>query len=134
MGIEWYRDLSITILCFMTTAMLIFAAIIILRLYKKITATLALVQKLLNSVNNVVVTVEEVIKTTSQNINDTLADVKNSMKQVSSGICNAVYQVQECIKPLLSIQVFIKSICDGFGSIKNMFKKANNEGGGNNNE
>ena len=40
MGIEWFRDLSITILGFVTTAVLIFAAIIIYRLYRKITKTL----------------------------------------------------------------------------------------------
>jgi hypothetical protein len=42
MGIEWFRDLSITILCFMTTAVLIFAAALIYRLYRKADSALQL--------------------------------------------------------------------------------------------
>ena len=33
MGIEWFRDLSITILGFVTTAVLIFTAVLVYRLY-----------------------------------------------------------------------------------------------------
>jgi hypothetical protein len=35
MGIEWFRDLSITILGFVTTAVFIFAGVLIYRLYRK---------------------------------------------------------------------------------------------------
>jgi hypothetical protein len=42
MGIEWFRDLSITILCFMTAAVLIFAAALIYRLYRKADSALQL--------------------------------------------------------------------------------------------
>lgn len=42
MGIEWFRDLSITIMGFMTTAILIFVTVLIYRLYRKANATLQL--------------------------------------------------------------------------------------------
>ena len=45
MGIEWFRDLSVTILCFVTTGVLILVAILVCRLYRKLTATLALVEE-----------------------------------------------------------------------------------------
>jgi len=44
MGIEWFRDLSITILGFVTTAVLIFTAILVYRLYRTIKSTLLLVK------------------------------------------------------------------------------------------
>ncbi len=44
MGIEWFRDLSITILGFVTTAVLIFTAILVYRLYRTIMSTLLLVK------------------------------------------------------------------------------------------
>jgi len=42
MGIEWFRDLSITILGFVTSAVLIFVTVLIYRLYRKANATLQL--------------------------------------------------------------------------------------------
>jgi len=42
MGIEWFRDLSITILGFVTTAAIIFVTIIIYRLYRKANSALQL--------------------------------------------------------------------------------------------
>ena len=44
MGIEWFRDLSITVLGFVTTAVLIFAAILIFRLYRTLMSTILLVK------------------------------------------------------------------------------------------
>jgi hypothetical protein len=44
MGIEWFRDLSIAILGFVTTAVLIFAAILVYRLYRTLKSTLLLVK------------------------------------------------------------------------------------------
>ncbi len=123
MGIEWFRDLSITILGFVTTAVLIFAAIIIYRLYRKITTTLFLVQTLMKSVNDTVNTVEEIIKTTSQNINDTVTEVKDSIKLVSKGIGDTIFHVQEGIKPLLPILAIIQGIRGGFQVISKIFKK-----------
>ena len=132
MGIEWFRDLSIVILGFVTTAVLIFTVILIYRLYRKITTTLFLVQTLMKSVNDTVNTVEEIIKTTSQNINDTVTEVKDSIKLVSKGIGDTIFQVQEGIKPLLPILALIQGIRRGFESISKMFKKESNEGGNSN--
>ncbi len=42
MGIEWFRDLSIIILSVVTTALLIFAAVLIYRLYRKANSALQL--------------------------------------------------------------------------------------------
>ena len=44
MDIEWFRDLSIAILGFVTTAVLIFAAIVVYRLYRTIKSTVLLVK------------------------------------------------------------------------------------------
>jgi methyl-accepting chemotaxis protein len=132
MGIEWVRDLSIAILCFVTTAMLIFAVIVIYRLYRKITKTLLLVQTLIKSANDTVNTVEESIKTTSQNINDTVTEVKDGIKLVSKGIGDTIFQVQDGIKPVFSVFSLISGIHKGFKYIKKMFKKESDEGGNSN--
>ena len=132
MGIEWFRDLSITILGFVTTGVLIFVAIIVYRLYRKLTATLALVQILIKSINDTVNSMEDMIKTTSQNITDTVTVVKESITLAAKGINDIIFRVQEGIKPLLSICSLIQGIRQGFEGISKMFKKENTEGGNNN--
>jgi hypothetical protein len=62
MGIEWFRDLSITILCFVTTAALIFIAIMVYRLYRQIKSTLQLVNAAAKTVQETVTLVQETIK------------------------------------------------------------------------
>jgi hypothetical protein len=64
MGIEWFRDLSITILCFVTTAGLIFAAILAYRLYRTLTSTLLLIKATSQLVRDTVTMVQESIKPT----------------------------------------------------------------------
>ena len=44
MGIEWFRDLSIAILGFVTTAVLIFVTVLIYRLYRRANSALLLVK------------------------------------------------------------------------------------------
>jgi hypothetical protein len=127
MDIEWFRDLSIIIMGFTSTALFIFTVIIIYLLYRKITKTLSLVQTLINNVKDTVNIVEEIIKTTSQNINDTVTEVKDSISRVSKGIDDIIHKVQECIKPLLSIMALIQGIRGGFESICKTFKKEGNE-------
>ena len=129
MGIEWFRDLSITILGFVTTGVLIFVAILVYRLYRKLTATLALVQTLMKSIDDTVNTVEDMIKTTSQNINDSVTALKDSIELVAKGICDSISQVQEGIKPVLSVFSIISGISKGFNYIKKMFKKECGEEG-----
>ena len=62
MGIEWFRDLSITIMGFVTTAVLIFAAVLVYRLYRKLTSTLLLVKAASKIAYDTVTTVQEAIK------------------------------------------------------------------------
>ncbi len=62
MGIEWFRDLSITILGFVTTAVLIFTAILVYRLYRTIKSTLLLVKAASKTVYSTITLVLECIK------------------------------------------------------------------------
>jgi methyl-accepting chemotaxis protein len=128
MDIVWFRDLSIAVLGLVTTVVLIFASIIIYRLYRKMTMTLSLVQILAKSVDDTVNTVEEVIKNTSQNINDTVTEVKDNIKLVSKGIGDTFTRIQERTRPLLTILAVVQGIGEGIKSISKIFKKENNEG------
>ncbi len=62
MGIEWFRDLSITILGFVTTAVLVFTAILVYRLYRTIKSTMLLVKAASKIVYDTVSLVQEGIK------------------------------------------------------------------------
>ncbi len=62
MGIEWFRDLSIAILGFVTTAVLIFTAVLIYRLYRTLKSTLLLVKAASEIVYDTVTLVQEGIK------------------------------------------------------------------------
>ena len=62
MGIEWFRDLSITILGFVTTAVLIFTAILVYRLYRAIKSTLLLVEAASKIAYDTISLVQEAIK------------------------------------------------------------------------
>jgi len=112
----------------MATVVLIFAAIILYSLYRKITATLFQVQTLMKSVTDIVNTVEETIKSTSQNINDTITDVQDSVRQVSKGIGDTFTRIQDRIKPLLPILAVIQGISEGIKGVRKLFKKESNEG------
>jgi len=61
-GIEWFRDLSITILGFVTTAVLIFTAILVYRLYRTAQSTLSLVKAAAKTASDAVTLVQGVIK------------------------------------------------------------------------
>jgi hypothetical protein len=61
-GIEWFRDLSITILAFVTSTILVFAGVLVYRLYRKMTATLSLVKAASKVAYDTVTTVQEAIK------------------------------------------------------------------------
>ena len=62
MGIEWFRDLSITILGFVTVAVLIFTAVLVFRLYRTIQSTLLGVNAVTKSVQETINLVQESIK------------------------------------------------------------------------
>ena len=136
MGIEWYRDLIIIIMGIVTMAVLIVGVILFYRLYRKITVTLFLAQTLMKSANDTVNTAKEIFKTTSQHINDIGTEVKDSIKLVSKGLGDTIFQVQEGVKSLLSILTLVQGIRGGLECICNMFQKESNKSnkGGNDNE
>jgi methyl-accepting chemotaxis protein len=108
--------------------MLVFLGIVVYSLYRKITVTLVQTQTLIRGINDIVKTVEETVKSTSQNINDTIAGVKDSVKQVSRDIGDTFTRIQDRIKPLLPILALIQGITEGIKSIKSLFKKETVEG------
>jgi hypothetical protein len=62
MGIEWYRDLSITILGFVTTVVLIFTTVLVYRLYRTIKSTVLLIKAASKIAYDTVSLVQECIK------------------------------------------------------------------------
>jgi hypothetical protein len=62
MGIEWFRDLSIAILGFVTTAVLIFIAILCYRLYRKTKSILLRVEAASKIAYDTVSRIQEAIK------------------------------------------------------------------------
>ena len=62
MDMTWFRDLSITILGFVTTAVLIFASIMGYRLYRKAKSALQLAESAAKKAYDTVTVVQEFIK------------------------------------------------------------------------
>jgi len=62
MDMTWFRDLSITILGFVTTAVLIFASILGYRLYRKAKSALQLAESAAKKAYDTVTVVQEFIK------------------------------------------------------------------------
>ena len=62
MGIEWFRDLSITILGFVASGVLIFMTILVYRLYRTIKSTLLLMKATSKIVYETVSLIQEGIK------------------------------------------------------------------------
>jgi hypothetical protein len=62
MGIEWFRDLSITILAFTTTFLLIFIAVLVYSLYRTVKSTLVRVQAVAKTMSDTVAQIQEGIK------------------------------------------------------------------------
>ena len=62
MGIEWFRDLSIAILGFVTTAVLILTAILVYRLYRTLKSTLLLIKSASKIAHETVSLVQDGIK------------------------------------------------------------------------
>jgi hypothetical protein len=62
MGIEWFRDLSITILGFMTSAAIIFIAILAYRMYRTLKSTVLLVKATSKITYDMVTLLQEAIK------------------------------------------------------------------------
>ena len=62
MGIEWFRDLSITILGFTASVVLIFMAVIAYRLYRSARLALLSIKAASQSISDIVTLVQEGIK------------------------------------------------------------------------
>ena len=62
MGMEWFRDLSITILCLVATAGIIFTAILVFNLYRTLKSTMLLIKGASKIVYDTVSMVQEGIK------------------------------------------------------------------------
>ena len=62
MGIEWFRDLSITILGFVATAVLILTAVLVYHLYRTLKSTMLLVKAASKIAYDTVTLVQEGIK------------------------------------------------------------------------
>ena len=62
MGIEWFRDLSVTILCFVTTAAIILIATLIYLLYRKAKSALLLAESAAKKAYDTVTIIQEFIK------------------------------------------------------------------------
>jgi hypothetical protein len=62
MDMAWFRDLSITILCFVTTGVLILASILGYRLYRKAKSALQLAEAAAKKAYDSVTVVQEFIK------------------------------------------------------------------------
>ena len=132
MGIEWFRDLSIVILGFVTTAVLIFTAVLVYRLYRKTKSTLLLVKAASKIAYDTVTLVQEGIKDAVYTVTLVQEGIQDTVTLVQEGIKDTVTLVQEGIKPLLPILALIQGIRMGFEGISKMFKKESNEGGNSN--
>jgi hypothetical protein len=62
MGIEWFRDLSITILSLVTTVVLVFASVLVYQLQRAAKTTLLSVKQASENVSDTVAMVQEGIK------------------------------------------------------------------------
>ncbi len=62
MDMEWFRDLSITVLGFMSTVILIFGAILAYRLYRKAKSILQLTESIVKNANEIVTLIKEIIQ------------------------------------------------------------------------
>jgi len=62
MDMAWFRDLSVTILCFVTTFALIFASILIYLLYRKAKSALQLAESAAKKAYDTVTVIQEFIR------------------------------------------------------------------------
>ena len=91
MGIEWYRDLVICIMGIITIAALIFIAILVFSLYRKI-------KSLTNTVNSLcqkATSVLDNLETTTQNVQGIVSDFRETMSNPISQICAVVQGLRQ---------------------------------------
>jgi uncharacterized protein (UPF0333 family) len=150
MGIEWFRDLSIIVMGFVTAAVLIFVAVLVYRLYRTIKSILLRVETTSKIAHDTVATVQENIEMASNFAHDTVATVQENIEMASNFAHNTVATMQEniemasnfahdtvatmqeALKPLLPILAVIQGIRVGYDGISSMFKQESNKGGNSN--
>jgi hypothetical protein len=132
MGIEWFRDLSIIVMGFVTAVVLIFIAVLVYRLYRTIKSILLRVEATSKIAHDTVATVQENIEMASNFAHDTVATVQENIEMASNFAHTTVATMQEALKPLLPILAVIQSIRVGYDGISSMFKQESNKGGNNN--
>jgi hypothetical protein len=61
-SIEWFRDLSIIILCLIVVAAFVFVSILSFLLYRRVKAVLQLTESIAKNANEIITLIKEVIK------------------------------------------------------------------------
>ena len=147
MGIEWFRDLSIIIMGFVTVVVLIFIAVLVYRLYRTIKPILSRIEATSKIAHDTVIKIQENIEmasnfahdtvaTMQENIemgsnfaHDTVATMQENIEMASKFCCDTVTTIQEAVQPLLPILGVIQGIRVGFEGLGNIFKQESNKGG-----
>ena len=129
MGIEWFRDLSIVIMGFVTVVVFIFIAVLVYRLYRTIKSILSRVEATSKIAHDTVIKIQENIEMGSNFAHDTVATMQENIEMASKFCCDTVTTIQEAVQPLLPILGVIQGIRVGFEGLGNIFKKESNKGG-----
>jgi hypothetical protein len=103
-GIEWVRDLSISVFGFTATLVAIFLALVAYYTYREVRQ------------------VKAVVKTTSEKIGETADSVKDTVDTVR----------EEVIKPVLSLSSLVQGVRAGIEQVAKMCKGRDEDGGGKN--
>ena len=94
MGIEWYRDLVICVMGIITIAALIFIAILVFSLYKKI----KLLTNKINTLSDKANTVVDNLQSTTQNVQGIVADFRGTISSPLTQICAIATGIRQGIK------------------------------------
>ena len=129
MGIEWFRDLSIIVMGFVTVVVLIFIAVLVYRLYRTLKSILSRVEATSKIAHDTVIKIQENIEMASNFAHDTVATMQENIEMASKFCCDTVTTIQEAVQPLLPILGVIQGIRVGFEGLGNIFKKESNKGG-----
>jgi len=129
MGIEWFRDLSIIIMGFVTVVVFIFIAVLVYRLYRTLKSILSRVEATSKIAHDTVIKIQENIEMASNFAHDTVATMQENIEMASKFCCDTVTTIQEAVQPLLPILGVIQGIRVGFEGLGNIFKKESNKGG-----
>ena len=117
---------------FVTTAVLIFIAVLVYRLYRRVKSILSVVQATSKIAQDTVATIQENVEMASNFAHNTVATMQENIEMASNFAHDTVATMQEAIKPLLSILAVVQGVRVGFDGLSSMFKKESNKGGNSN--